>query len=365
MSLRLTRGVALVATTAALALVATTTPAVAGPVRDQKQASRWLSGQLTDGLVHNDQYDFTDYGLSVDVGLALHAQERRGGTVTAIRDALAGGVDSYTTGVDWGSGDVYAGATAKLTSFVARTDGDPASFGGVDLVERLEGLVSTEAPTTGRLQDVTTSDDYANTIGQAFAAQALDAVGSDAAAPVTSFLLDQQCEAGYFRLGFSRKDSVDQTCDGDPRDAGKPDQGADVTALVLISLDALENPSAQVQDAVERGSAWLAAQQRKGGSFDDGYAGSNANSTGLAGWALGETGRCGKAQKAARWVQKQQAGSKDKALSADKGVIAYDRKALLTGRKDGIEVTTRDQFRRATAQAAPALDNLRKKQCKA
>lgn len=364
MSHRLTRGVALVATTATLALVATTAPAVAGPAQDQKQAARWLSGQLTDGLVHNDQYDFDDYGLSIDVGLALRAQERKRGTVAAISEALAGAVDSYTTGVDFDSEDVYAGSTAKLASFVVRTGGDPAAFGGVDLVERLEGLVSTEAPTTGRIEDVSTWGDNANTIGQAFAAQALSAVGSAAAAPVTSYLLDQQCEAGFFRLAFTRdKSAEDQTCDGG---AGAPD--TDVTALAVLSLAQIEAPSAQVRAAIKRAGSWLARTQQDNGSFGGGdptTAGSNANSTGLSGWALGEIGSCSKAQQAARWVKKLQAGAKDNALAPDKGAIAYNRRAFRTGKRDGIDDVTRDQFRRATAQAAPALDNLRQKQCKA
>ncbi len=210
MSHRLTRGVALVATTATLALVATTAPAVAGPAQDQKQAARWLAGEPIDGLVETAYeykgkiYEFTDYGLSIDLGLALRAQGRRGGTVAVISERLAGAADSYTTGVDFGTDDVYAGATAKLASFVTLTGGDPAAFGGVDLVERLEGLVSSDPATVGRLEDVAYGDN-ANTIGQAFAAHALTEAGAAAAVPVTSYLLDQQCAAGYFRLAFTRR----------------------------------------------------------------------------------------------------------------------------------------------------------------
>ncbi len=360
-----TRGAALVVSAAVttLAVVATATPAVAGPADKQRAAAGWLAGQLDGGVAVNEQYDFKDYGLSIDTGLALRAQGLKARKVSTISAALADAVDSYTTGADFGSDDVYAGATAKLASFVARTGGDPADVNGVDLVQRLEGLVSTETPTAGRLQDRSSSGDYANTIGQAFAVQALHAVDSEQAAPATSYLLQQQCEAGYFRLSFAAADAAEQGCDAAP---GAPDQGADVTSLVVLNLLEVADPSAEVVAAVADATAWLVAQQSDGGAFDGGAdAGVNSNSTGLAGWALGGAGLCGKAQQAARWVKKQQAGGRDKALSVEKGAIAYDRAAFLQGKKQGITVDTRDQWHRATAQAAPALENLRKVECKA
>ncbi len=141
-----------------------------------------------------------------------------------------------------------------------------------------------------------------------------------------------------------------------------------MTALALLSLVEIEAPSAKVRSAIKRAGSWLARTQQDDGSFGGGdptTAGSNANSTGLSGWALGEVGSCTKARQAARWVKRLQAGAKDEALAPDKGAIAYNRRAFRTGKKDGIEVLARDQFRRATAQAAPALENLRKAQCKA
>ena len=47
-------------------------PAPADPVAGSTGAD-WLAGQLTDGLVHNDQYAFDDYGLTIDVALGLAA----------------------------------------------------------------------------------------------------------------------------------------------------------------------------------------------------------------------------------------------------------------------------------------------------
>ena len=61
---------ALVAGALALGLTAgATTPASAAAGRP----ADWLESQLTDGLVHNDTYDFDDYGLTADTGMALAA----------------------------------------------------------------------------------------------------------------------------------------------------------------------------------------------------------------------------------------------------------------------------------------------------
>jgi hypothetical protein len=54
---------------AAGALVLTTTGTAQAAPEDT--SGGWLAGQLTNGLVHNDQFDFDDYGLSIDVGIAL------------------------------------------------------------------------------------------------------------------------------------------------------------------------------------------------------------------------------------------------------------------------------------------------------
>jgi hypothetical protein len=85
-------------------------PAQAAP---EDQSARWLTGELTNGLIHNDQYGFDDYGLTADTAFALSAIGGAGDTLRVIRKALAKRVDSWTTGVDFGSPDVYAGSTAK------------------------------------------------------------------------------------------------------------------------------------------------------------------------------------------------------------------------------------------------------------
>ena len=70
----------------ALGLVATGPSASAArkPVKPETSAD-WLADQLTNGVVHNDQFSFDDYGLTADVGFALAALE--GHVATCARSA--------------------------------------------------------------------------------------------------------------------------------------------------------------------------------------------------------------------------------------------------------------------------------------
>jgi hypothetical protein len=328
--------------------IGTAVPAHAGD--PLAQTERWLAKQPTDGLVHNDQYDFDDYGLSIDVGLALQELGQRK-EARKIRKAIAKHVDSYTTGADFGSGDIYANATAKAAAFAQTTGADAADFGGVDLVTRLKKRVANKGPIAGRIQDRGASD-FANVIGQAYAVQALTAANVKKAGKATAFLLDQQCRSGYFRLNFTvDKTAADQTCAGGKRaSTSAPD--TDATAIAVLALLEDPTPTREVRKAVNRAVAWLTRHQERNGSFGGGPSTEkpNANSTGLAGWALGTAGACDKAHKAATWLTKLRVTG----VSGEKGAIAYD-KAALKAAEDGIGVEERDQFIRATAQAAPAL----------
>ena len=277
--------------------------------------------------------------------------------------AAAGQVASYTQGGEFDEGAVYAGATAKLAAFTLLVGGDATDVDGTDLVAQLEGVTTDEGPSAGRIVDQSAYGDYANTIGQAFAAVALSRSGSAEGGSAVSFLLQQQCEAGYFRLPLTADtDAADQSCDGAE---GQP--SVDTTALVLnqlLELDATEDITA----AVDAAAAWLGDLQKDNGSFGTGVEGegSNTNSTGLAGWALASVGSCGKARKAARWVKKLQVAGKhsDTALADEVGAIAFDRAAFKAGKSDGITVELRDQWRRAATQATPSLQNLSKATCK-
>jgi hypothetical protein len=327
----------------------------------------WLGRQLTNGLVHNDQYDSEDFGLTADTALALKAIGGHRATVRQIRAALSQHVDSWTTGLDYGSDDVYAGSVAKAVVVAETTGADPRSYGSVNLIRRLQQRVSSVAPVAGRIQDKSGYGDYANTIGQSFAARGLSVAGAPKAAAATTFLLKQQCAAGFFRLNFAAPTTAKQGCDAGTATTSAPD--TDVTALAVLNLQALPRKSKAVRAAIADAVGWLRAHQKRNGSFGGGTAteSSNTNSTGLAGWALGSAGACTPASRAASWVRDLQvrgavAGTP---LAGQQGAIAYNAEAYRAGQTDGITTPSQDQWRRATTQAAPALVNLNASACAA
>ncbi len=347
MSHTLARRAATTLAAAALAVTGVLTTAPSASAAPADRSVDWLAGQLDGGLMYNAQFDFNDYGLTADAGYALIEVGGQGRKVQQVRRALADDVNSWTTGVDFGSDAVFAGSVAKALVFAAEAPrARPRSFGGVDLVERMESQVSTDVGTAGRVAGT-------NTIGQAFAARGLTVTGADRAPAVTAYLLQQQCREGYFRLGFSEADAPAQGCEAS---GGEAD--FDATALAVLNLQAVPAPSPTVRAAVDTALDWMVAQQRRNGSFGGGAAteSSNTNSTGLAAWALGQDRRCRPAAQAASWVE---------GLRLDNGAIAYDRPALRSARDGGITTRTRDQFRRATSQAAPGLEYRRVRTCRA
>jgi hypothetical protein len=335
--------------------------AVTGDPRPVTEGAGWLAGQLTDGIIQG-QYG-PDYGLSIDTAFALKAVNAQPEAVRAIHDAIATNVNKYTdytydyNGTHSG---IASNAVAKALVLAEVTGSDPTSFGGVNLVSKLESLVSNTAPRTGRIEDSvtpTTDPDDANTLGQAYAARGLSVAGSSRAADVTSFLLEQQCSEGYFRLGLTAdKTATDQTCDGG-KAAGQSPADSDATSVAVLQLSAIPTPDAAVVTAITTAKQWLVNHQHADGSFGGGTSTevSNANSTGLAAWALGDTAA---SRRAAVWLRAHQAhdaGACVTALHGDRGALAYDDATLADGRQNGIGTDTQDQWRRATAQALPGL----------
>ncbi|MFW6774015.1 hypothetical protein ACOACO_07010 [Nocardioides sp. CPCC 205120] len=337
----------------------------------QAAAAAWLADQLTDGIVVSsyedystgETFSFDDHGLTVDVASALQAAGDDE-TVAQVVAALEPHVAEYTAY----DGFVSGGSTAKLVSFLLDAGVDPTTYGETDLVAQLEGRVATEGATAGRVSDdFDPSDeyggDYVNTFGQAYAVDALVGAGSPLADEATSFLLDQQCGDGSFRLYFSDAAEPDQTCDG-AGDVGS----TDATALSVLALLATDGSDEDVDAAVDGAATWLLETQLANGAFDDGEdIGANANSTGLAGRALqalrnlegNPFGIGGAPERAAKWLREHQVAEVATCVSAlrdDNGAIGYDDATLAAGRAEGITPTGSEyQFRLATAQAAPAL----------
>ena len=317
------------------------------------QGADWLSGQLTNGLMQDRQYDFTDYGLSIDTALALEEVGGHSDQVATVGRALRDRYYSYTSGADFGTDDLYAGAIAKALVLAQIADTGPATY-QPHVTNDLEGRVSDSAPTVGRIEDFVDptnqfGGDFANVIGQSFAARALTVADSGLADETRTFLLDQQCSAGFFREQFTAdKGSAAQSCD-----AASGEPSLDTTALVAINLEAISGTPG-VSSALDHARTWLKAQQNPDGSFGEP---ANANSTGVAAWALGNTPE---SADAAVWLRAHQADDADRCsgLRGDIGAVAFDDDALANGRSDGVTTAIEGQWRRASAQSLPALEFL-------
>jgi len=315
----------------------------------------WLGSQVSHGVVHNDQYDVDDLGLSIDVALSLHQVGQQDDVVRAVADQLADGIDGY---VAPGYGTLTsAGSAAKAMVLADAVGDDPTDVGGTDLVATVEDTVADDGPAQGRAQDrldpkEKQAADYANVVGQAYVAQGLVAAGSDEAQAAVDYLVQQQCEDGWFRLSLTADPTAaDQGCDADR--SSKPD--VDATAFAVRALATSDDDAAA--DAVDRAVAWLTDVQAEDGSFGGAPVGqtANSNSTGLAGAVLAESGETDAAEQAATWVAAHQVPDCPDADAATVGAVAYDDAALATATKKGITTKTQDQFRRASAQGVPVL----------
>ncbi|MBV9831784.1 MAG: hypothetical protein JOZ82_09305 [Marmoricola sp.] len=313
----------------------------------------WLVKQLTHGIVHNNQYSFDDYGLTIDVALGLDAVGGHASDVSSIVNALEpGAYDNYTTSTFNNVTTTYAGQVAKLMVLVQRAGGTPTSYGGHDLKTQLEGTVASGAPIAGRIQDQNNGFGDANVLGQAYAARALADASSGKASSVLSFLLEQQCPNGGFRLTFnSDKTAAGQSCTDNSQ------AQIDATSVALIEMRGLSGTSTAVADA----ESFLLGKQHSDGAWggDPGGSAENSNATGLAAWALGDTAA---SAKGAAWLRDHQATYYDYCtrLKNDVGAVAYDAAGLAAARSGGIDPTSaaQDQARRATAQALPGLKYL-------
>lgn len=362
--MKLTAGLAAVVLAASTLAVATPGHAAQTPGdRAVSAASTWLEAQLTDGIVvgNYEGYIYDDFGLSADTAFALDAIGGHEPTVVAVAEAVADEVtewyDSY--------GTTYTGSAAKAIVLAQVAGKDATDFGGNDLQAVVEDAVATTGPIVGRVQNVGETDfnppyaptDSLNVISQSWAARALTGQGSDLADEVTSFLLAQQCADGSFRAGLTAdKSAPEQGCP-----AGTSGE-VDTTALTVINI--LETPGAPVaaRGAAYLAASWLKGQQAADGSFAAGSLGTNSNSTGLAGWALGATGQDAAAARAASWLRGLQVADLAPCattLSAANGAVAYNATDLANARRNGsVTVPAQDSFRRATAQALPALAHL-------
>lgn len=361
-TIRTTIGLAVTGLAAGLVL-AGPAEAATGPARS---STTWLGNQLTEGLVESEYDDgtgtyvgYTDFGLTLDVFYALDEVGVRHRQQNAILGAIEPRAGEYTDA--WST---YAGAVGKLLTAVQAEGVDPATYASGDLLPRLEELVEDSGPEQGRAKDAPpaaapATADTSNTFGQSFVVTALTNAGSDEADEAVEFLLQQQCDAGFFRESMGTSTF---TCESGTAEESRPDIDATATAVTALRTIRDDLPVAlrdDVQSALRKGARWLVSQQRRSGTFSGG---ANTNSTGLAATALAETGRTAAARKAARWVNKLRVtprmARRTALRKADVGAIAFDVAALRQAKRNGLARDDRYQWRRSTAQAAPALDVL-------
>lgn len=347
-------GASLIAPAIATGMLVAAPSAQAAPNSYSYSAARWLSDQLTNGVVHNEQWDFNDYGLSLDIFFALDELDTRASDRAEIIAALEADPTAYTAD-PYDEGSAFAGATGKLAAAVQASDPDPAApeaFGGHNLIAEAEARVTTTGSATGRATDLATYSgapaDYSNTIGQSWIVRALSTADSELADETVTYLLAQQCSDGSFR-----SDMADAACTTGPGTI-------DATAFAVQALGvAKAEGQAGVQDDIDDAVNWLLTQQSADGSFiNDG--GANTNSTGLAAATLNAAGQAGAAASAASWIVSHQvtdAVAEDTALANELGAIAFDQTALNAAKGAGITVATRDQWIRASAQAAIGVNS--------
>jgi hypothetical protein len=333
-----------------LAVAGTAIDSVAVPASSAKSphatsAAAWLDSQVTHGRVHNGQFDFDDWGLTIDTAFALAATGGHRKTLRSMTTAIRRHYfDEYATF----SGDKFAGPMAKSLLAAEVLGKNPRKFGGHNLRRQVLSLVTPGAAgfEAGRVSD-TGANDFSNTFAQAYAVIGLARSGK-VPGRVVAYLLKQQCADGYFRLS----EVAGETCD---QSGSAPD--VDATALAVQALQAaVKRGAAHARASDLRAAvAWLAQAQRKNGSFSGGTTtrGPNTNSTGLAAQALAIGHRTHAVRQAAGYVADLQLTRKraDGAAARDLGAIAYNRAGLRNALKNGIQKVERDQFRRASAQA--------------
>jgi hypothetical protein len=349
-------GLTSIAVAAGTALVGPAAQAAPSERRaEARTTAGWLTSQLRDDLLSTDHPEFgliKLYGPTLDGVISLRELRARPAARTAMLDAVAAEQEAYVGG----GGETYVGALGKLATTALVEGRDMSTFAGGGLLPRLrDRMVVRNNNQQGRLKDQSQFGDFSSTYSQVWGVRALALGKVKGRGVATSFLLKQQCSAGFFRESL---ESRDFTCDaGRPEGTSTPD--VDATALAVMALqDARRSGVKGLGDDIDDALSWLTRAQRKNGSF--GGAGiSNANSTGLAGWVLRETGNDRPATKAARWLEKRQVVAEEvvgTGLEGEGGALAYTQAAYRQALEDGItEGDVRSQWLLTAAQAMPGL----------
>ena len=157
-------------------------------------AAEWIAGELTNGLMLSKTGP--DFGLTIDTGMALSTVSGQGATVTAINTALEPRIAEY---VGDGTKESYAGPLAKAAAFARTAKQNPTSYGGINLIARLEERTANvpadpaaqpqAAAFAGRVFDKSEFGNFANVVGQSYAVRALSLARSAEAGAARDVLL--------------------------------------------------------------------------------------------------------------------------------------------------------------------------------
>jgi hypothetical protein len=286
---------------AAPAFAATKTSAPTKP----QAAAGWLARQMVKGSHFVTVFDGVTYpaqGETIDALLAFAATKTANGYGAAAAKWLEGSSVLYNY-IGEGT-ESYAGATAK-TVLAAEVRGiNPAKFGPVNLIARLDKLLAK----SGRYSDHSKYGDFSNAFSQSLAIIALARHGG-APAKAVRFLIATECKNGGYPLDFGQK-----TCVSDP----------DSTAMAAQALLAVGQRA-----AADRGLWWLThVEKSNGGIVATGGTTPNANSTGLAGEAFAAAGWFVPAKRAATFLRSLQRGCA--APAAQRGALDYDSTGFAT-----------------------------------
>jgi hypothetical protein len=341
-SARTRSGAALTLAGLVAGLLISTPSAQAAPASPEAgAASDWLVAQLDDDHLLRSTYDWgsaTLYGPTLDGVLGMRAVGAQPEVRAAMLDAVGDQAGAYV-----GTGEEsYAGALGKLATVALAEGRDLGTFAGGDLLSRLQDRIVTAANRQrGRAKDKSVYGDYSNTYSQAWTVRALNRSRARYRGIATTFLLKQQCAAGWFRQGM---DSSDFTCDTG-RGEGTSSPDVDATALAVMALR-------------EARAAGITGLGDDIGAFV-GNGVQNANSTGLAAWVLRLAGRDGAAARATTWLQRRQVVESEvvgTALAGEGGAVAYNQPAYTKALDDGItQGDVRSQWLVAVTQAVPGL----------
>lgn len=305
----------------------------AAPVNPEAAAAAaWLADQLdADGAFTYLDWQgqqTTDVGSTIDLGLSLLDTDPASDLLGTVTDGVDANLEAYVGATPVAS---KVDEAAKAAYFYDAVGATPA----IDLISRVDDALDTDGAI---FADV-------NAYEQVWAVLALDAAGLDAsAAKATGYLLDTlECPTGGWGFGKGA------TCSADP----------DTTALVVAALwNQRDVPGIDTELAAA--VTYLKAQQAADGSFSN-FGNPNANSTGMAGWALGLVGETTSAAKAAAWVADHQvvgipacAGP----IPDEEGALAFDDASIKDGISYGITDADRGMWIIGGSQALRSLKYL-------